>query len=187
MGLAQFTFGREQRIGGRSTIGAAAIALAAWAGPALGQTTERVSVSTGGAQGNNDDAQLTAMSADGRYVAFASLASNLVAGDTNLRQDVFLRDRSPGATERVSVATGGAQGNADTSSRYSVSADGRFVAFCSIADNLVPGDTNAAEDVFVRDRVAGTTERVSLANDGSEGTATSNYPSISADGRYVAF
>jgi Tol biopolymer transport system component len=151
-------------------------------------TTQRVSVDSGGAQGNRDSGG-TSISADGRYVAFSSEASNLVSGDTNGFFDVFVRDRQNATTERVSVDSGGAQGNGN-SARASISADGRYVAFKSIATNLVPGDTNALDDVFVRDRQSGTTERVSVDSGGAQGNANSEdycSPSISADGRYVAF
>ncbi len=148
-------------------------------------TTERVSLATGGAEGNNGSAY-PAISADGLFVAFQSSASNLVIGDTNARADVFVRDRQSGTTERVSVDSAGAQGNLD--SWYpSISADGHFVAFFSFSSNLVAGDTNAHEDVFVRDRQSGTTERVSVATDGTQGNTASESPSISADGRFVAF
>jgi Tol biopolymer transport system component len=148
-------------------------------------TTERISVDSNGVQGNADSA-FPSISADGRYVAFASTASNLVAGDTNAHSDVFVRDRLSGTTERVSVDSNGVQGNAD-SYAPSVSADGRYVAFASDATNLVPGDLNGRTDVFVRDRMAGTTERVSVSSTGTEGDSGSDEPSISADGRYVSF
>jgi Tol biopolymer transport system component len=92
-----------------------------------------------------------------------------------------------GITERVSVASDGTQGNSGFNSRVSISADGRFVAFPSPATNLVAGDTNGFVDIFVRDRVSGTTERVSVATDGTLGNNQSFGPSISADGRFVAF
>ena len=110
-------------------------------------TTERVSVSSGGAQGNGDSFD-PAISADGRFVAFGSDATNLVPGDTNNAYDVFVRDRQTGKTQRVSVSSGGAQGN--DSARPGDLAGGRFVAFWSRATNLVPGDTNNTFDVFVR-------------------------------------
>jgi Tol biopolymer transport system component len=91
------------------------------------------------------------LSADGRFVAFQSSASNLVPGDTNGLDDIFVRDRLKGVTERVSLGPNGVQGN-DGSSSPALSADGRFVAFGSWADNLVPGDTNEEEDVFVHAR-----------------------------------
>ncbi len=150
-------------------------------------TTVRVSVATGGAQGNaNSLNAFSSISADGRFVAFESDATNLVAGDTNGSADVFVRDRLSGTTERVSLAAGGAQGNAD-SLGPSISASGRFVAFWSLATNLVAGDTNAWNDVFVRDRQSATTERVSVATGGAQGDFNSYDPSISADGRFVAF
>lgn len=91
-----------------------------------------------------------------------------------------------GTTELVSVSSDGTQGNRQ-SAYLSISADGRYVAFESWASNLVSGDTNGTYDVFVRDRVAGTTERVSVAGDGNQANHGSYNPSISADGRYVAF
>jgi Tol biopolymer transport system component len=94
------------------------------------------------------------LSADGRYVAFMSFASNLVTGDNNQTADVFVRDRQTGITERVSVATDGTQGDG-ISVEPSISADGRYVAFMSEATTLVPGDINAARDVFVHDRQPG--------------------------------
>ena len=148
-------------------------------------TTELVSVATGGTQGNARS-RYPSISSDGRFVVFWSDASNLVAGDTNGSADVFVRDRLSGTTERVSLAAGGAQGNAD-SLGPSISASGRFVAFWSLATNLVAGDTNAWNDVFVRDRQSATTERVSVATGGAQGDFNSYDPSISADGRFVAF
>ncbi|OGO25624.1 MAG: hypothetical protein A2W33_04560 [Chloroflexi bacterium RBG_16_52_11] len=148
-------------------------------------TTERVSVASDEGQGN-DGSIGGAISADGRYVAFWSAASNLVVGDTNNFLDVFVRDRLLGTTERVSVASDGSQGNFD-SIFPAISADGRYVAFRSHASTLVGGDTNNSDDVFVRDRQAGTTERVSVASDESQGNNGSYRLSISADGRYVAF
>ncbi len=152
--------------------------------------TERVSVSTAGVEANNDS-DAGSLSLDGRYVAFWSRASNLVAGDTNGVADIFVRDRLSGVTERVSVSSTGAQANGKCH-QFAISADGRFVAFSSVASNLVAGDTNACEDVFVRDRQTGTTERVSLNSAGGQGDLASSdsYYSriaISPDGRYVAF
>jgi Tol biopolymer transport system component len=141
--------------------------------------TERVSVATGGTQGNGASDR-PSISADGRFVAFDSNATNLVAGDTNGRLDVFVRDRVTGTTERLT------QGNSDSFSA-SISADGRSVAFESSATNLVAGDTNGFRDVFVFDRVTGATELVSVATDGTQGNGQSDRPSISADGRFVAF
>jgi Tol biopolymer transport system component len=147
--------------------------------------TSRVSVASDGTQGNAGSVGHS-ISADGRYVAFASGASNLVPGDTNNYTDVFVHDRQTGQTSRVSVASDGTQGNR-YSSRPSISADGRYVAFISEASNLVPGDTNAAIDIFIHDRQTGQTTRVSVASDGTQGNNHSDSPSISAVGRYVAF
>jgi Tol biopolymer transport system component len=150
-------------------------------------TTERVSVDSSRAQGNNASSPTRPdISADGRYVAFASLASNLVTGDTNAFADVFVRDRQSGTTERVSVDSVGAEGNGP-SDFPSISADGRYVAFRSGASNLVPGDTNLWTDIFVHDRQTGTTVRASVDSSGVQGNNSSDAPSISADGRYVAF
>ncbi|MFN0006963.1 MAG: TolB family protein [Planctomycetota bacterium] len=151
-------------------------------------TTERVSVATGGAEGGASSFS-SSITPDGRFVVFVSEAANLVSGDTNALHDVFLRDRQSGTTERVNVATGGAQATGGTSPSVvsSLTPDGRFVAFLSGATNLVAGDTNGRDDVFVRDRHADTTGRVSVATGGAEGNFASGYPSISADGRFVAF
>ncbi len=152
----------------------------------LAGTVERVSVDSGGAQAN-DMSLYPSISADGRYVAFLSAATNLVPGDTNGVWDTFVHDRQTGTTECVSVDSAGAPSDGSSFSPPSVSADGRYVAFQSQATNLVPGDTNGANDVFVHDRQTGTTERVSLDSAGMQGNAFSGYPSISGDGRYVAF
>jgi len=169
-----------------SVVAAAIATLAGGAGWA--QVTQRVSVDSFGAQGN-DQSGLTArpsLSADGRYVAFQSAASNLVLGDTNGALDVFVRDMQTATTECVSVNPAGVPANG-TSTAPSISADGRYVAFQSSASDLVPGDTNNVGDIFVRDRVAGTTERVSIASNGAQGNHGSAAPAISADGRFVAF
>ena len=147
-------------------------------------TTRRASVRNGGGQANGYSFDPT-ISEDGRFVAFFSFASNLVPGDTNGTGDAFVHDRLTGTTQRVSVATGGAQANG-TSFRPSLSANGRLVAFFSFASNLVPGDTNGAQDVFVRDRQAGTTERMSVSSSGLQGNGDSDSPKLSADGRFVA-
>ena len=118
-------------------------------------STERVSLGLDGVQGDGPSYE-PAISADGRFVAFQSEATNLVPGDTNSAPDVFVRDRKTGRTQRVSVRSDGAQGNG-TSAAPAISADGRFVAFYSDATNLVPGDTNDQGDVFVHDRQTGTT------------------------------
>lgn len=149
-------------------------------------STIRVSVGTGGAQADGPSSR-PAISADGRFVAFVSEATNLVSGDTNGKADVFVRDTQAGTTTRVSVGAGGAQADGP-SSRPAISSDGRYVAFVSDATNLVAGDTNGVADAFVRDTQAGTTTRVSVGAGGAQADAeTRDGPAISADGRYVAF
>jgi Tol biopolymer transport system component len=138
-----------------------------------------------GAQGNAASGN-PAISADGRYVTFESAATNLVAGDTNSMYDIFVRDRTAGVTSRVSKNSAGEEGTL-VSYQPSISEDGRYVAFHSYANNLVTGDTNGAPDIFVRDRQTGTTTLVSKSSAGVEGDTASFNPSISADGRYVAF
>jgi uncharacterized repeat protein (TIGR01451 family) len=156
--------------------------------------TEWVDASSDGSAANNQS-DFPDISADGRFVAFASLASNLVPDDTNDVADVFVRDRLTGAIERVSVDSRGRQGNGDSglvgvgSPRPAISADGRFVAFPSFATNLVRKDKNDSliSDIFVHDRLTGTTELVSLSSTGEQTDAYSTSPAISADGRYIAF
>ena len=149
-----------------------------------GQTT-RVSATRDGSSPNGPSYS-PSISGDGMRVAFTSLASNLVEGDRNETNDVFLYDFAASAVSRVSVSTHGAEG--DGSSMWpSLSANGRHVAFQSRATTLVTGDTNAAIDVFVRDLETGVTERASVATDGTEGNGMSLRGSISADGRYVVF
>ena len=147
-------------------------------------TTERISVGPNGEDANGQSAT-PALSADGHLVAFTSAASNLVVGDGNGRFDVFVRDRDTGMLELVSVASDGTQLVGD-SIAPAISADGRYVAFASTAP-LVPEDTNDSFDIYVRDRVAGTTTRVSVASDGTESNSLSLAPRISADGSLVVF
>ncbi len=206
-----------------------------------GQTT-RVSVASNGAQADGYSAS-PALSADGRYVAFSSGASDLVAGDTNNVEDIFRHDRQTGETilisrrlesaggaqgafipaistdgakvafmsrsndfvpgddsdadiflvdvavgapGLVSVNTDGVKGNGD-STALALSADGRYVAFDSVADNLAPDDTNEVYDVFVRDVATGQTWRNSLGMGGEQGNGGSSTPGISPDGRVVGF
>jgi len=135
------------------------------------------------------DCKLPAISANGRYVAFASKAKNLSAIDEDSVEDVFLRDLKTNRTLLVSRAQGkhGAAGNGDSSSP-SISADGRYVAFESYASNLGPSDSSTTPDVFVRDMRSGRVFLASRAgNDGPAANAPSANPAISGDGRYVAF
>lgn len=147
--------------------------------------TSIVSVASGGVQGNADSYG-PSISADGRFVAFPSQASNLVPGDTNLETDVFVHDRLTGQTSIVSISSSGALGN-NQSSHPSISADGRFVAFQSFSSNLVSGDTNGWADVFIHDRQTGETSIVSVASNATQGNWVSYFPTITADGRFVAF
>jgi Tol biopolymer transport system component len=163
--------------------------------------TERVSISSSGKEPvfPPDDevigalmlgVPVSAISADGRFVAFDSPAPNIVPGDTNGAWDVFIRDRLRGVTERVSLAASGTQASGLDSFGVSMSQDGRFVVFNSDAP-LVPDDTNSALDVYIRDRLIGRTERVSVSSTDSQGNATSivyqPHQAVSSDGRYVAF
>jgi Tol biopolymer transport system component len=144
---------------------------------------------TAGANSWSDEGSV---SADGRFVAFTSNASNLVHGDTNRLPDVFVRDTHTGKTIRVSVTSAGRQG---TGKRYSngsnapkISGDGRYVAFHSDMRNLVRGDTNDTFDIFVHDRVTGKTQRVNVSSTGRQANAESGSgASFTADDRYVAF
>ena len=158
------------------------------AATAQAQTTTRASVATGGGQANGESPYAGAkLSSNGQFVAFRSVATNLVAGDTNGVSDIFVRDRIAGTTTRVSVATGGAQAVGGNSNNPSISADGRYVSFSSSATNLVPGDTNGTNDVFVHDRVWGTTTLVSADASGVPGNDLSDSSAISGDGNMVAF
>jgi Tat protein translocase TatC len=162
------------------------------------RVTELVSVDIAGNQ-STGRSFAGDLSADGRYVVFSSYASNLVAGDTNNAMDIFVRDRQTRVTERISVDSAGKQADGNSRVHVSMSADGRYVAFVSAANNLVADDTNLCYDpfgnqykcydVFIHDRQTGSTERVSVDSLGNEGTGHSGQfgISLSADGRYVAF
>jgi Tol biopolymer transport system component len=160
---------------------------------AVAQVTSRVSIDSNGAQSNGSSDYGTAISADGRFVVFAS-NDDLVPEDTNGFRDVFVRDRMLAETTCVSVDPNGIAGNAGSGyfqfpyhNDLAITPDGRFVAFTSWASNLVPGDTNNQMDVFVRDRWLGTTVRASVSSSGVEGNDQSFDPAISADGRFVSF
>mgnify|MGYP000866747943 CR=1 FL=1 len=125
------------------------------------------------------------ISADGRFVAFHSDAANLVPGDTNGSSDVFVLEPATGTLERVSISSGGAEGN-DRSTGPLLSGDGRWVAFSSLADNLVPGDTNKNVDAFVHDRQTGMTYRVSVGANGVEGNGPSIASAMAENGCCIA-
>jgi hypothetical protein len=172
------------------------LALLLTAPAAQAQINLRASVSTSGAEADHFSFR-AAISTDGRWVAFHSRAANLVTGDTNNEDDVFVHDLYAGVTTRVSVSAAGLQGDGD-SRDPAISADGRFVTFRSFAANLVPNDNNGTWDIFIRDRdfdgngvfdeTGGTrTLRVSLGSLGGEANGSSYSSSVSADGRWVAF
>jgi uncharacterized repeat protein (TIGR01451 family) len=179
----------------RGAFAVAVVSAAALLGPAgalaAHNVIEPISVAPDGAIGDGSSVagdhlgDYGDMTPDGRFVVFASSASNLVPGDTNGVGDVFVRDRRTAVTERVSVGPRGAEGDGDSnfagiSTAPTISDDGRFVAFKSDASNLVKGDRNGLTDVFVHDRAAGTTERIS-------GDGGGDNPGIGPDGRFVAF
>ena len=155
--------------------------------------TQRVSVSSSGRQAGgdrtNNGSNAPVISANGRYVAFHSYASNLVAGDTNRLPDIFVRDRKTRKTIRVSVSSSGRQADQENLGSAAISADGRYVAFTSLATNLVAGDLNDITDVFVRDLRTGTTTLASLGAAGNQGDDASAAGGMvfSSDDRYLAF
>ena len=152
----------------------------------MDHTTERVSVNSAGVQTRNESVN-PALSANGRFVAFVSFADNLVAGDTNQLPDIFVHDRRTSQTTRVNVSSAGVQANGEAYTP-SISADGRFVGFYSWANNLVANDTNGDGDVFVHDRWAQRTKRVSVSFSAEQANSRSDdLMSISADGHWVAF
>jgi Tol biopolymer transport system component len=134
----------------------------------------------------NNSSYVSTISANGQFVAFQSYASSLVSSDTNGLSDIFVRDLQSGLTERVSIDSNGTQGNG-ASFQPAISADGRFVAFRSDAMNLVSNDTNGKSDIFVHDRQAHITERVSIGLNGTATNFESYEPAISGDGRFIAF
>jgi len=125
-------------------------------------------------------------SADGRYSTFISDASNLVSGDTNNVADIFLFDRQSASMKRVSISTSGAQAN-QSSNTPDISGDGSLIVFSSQATNLVSNDTNLKKDIFLHNKITSVTQRVSLGSGGTEANDDSNNPSISSDGRFIAF
>lgn len=149
--------------------------------------TTRVSIATGGTQATGGNSYAPTISSTGRYVVFASQATNLVGGDTNGQGDVFVRDRQSNTTIRVSVATGGTQATGGTSRDPAISTDGRYVVFESDATDLVTGDTNGFYDVFLHDTTTTTTTRLSVGTGGTQSDEDSGDPVISGDSRYVVY
>ncbi len=164
---------------------ATALSLAAVPAALAAGGTERASVNSAGRPANADS-EGPSISGAGRYVAFDSLASNLVPGHTSGLYDVYVHDRKTGATVLASPGLAGTLGNAGSAEAV-ISRNGRFVAFSSVSTNLVPGDTNGKQDVFVRDLKAGTTVRVSVGVGGRQANGDSLTAAISANGRFVLF
>ncbi len=140
---------------------------------------------TNNVQGGGGYNYSSTISADGRYIAFVSTYSNLVAGDTNSADDIFVKDTLTGSLSRVSIDAFGNQGN-NSSFGCSISSDGRYVSFMSTASNLVAGDTNGSTDVFIRDLQNNTIKRVSESASGQSGGGCISFD-MSADGRYIVF
>lgn len=148
--------------------------------------TEQISVASGGVIGGEGASGEASISADGRYVAFMSNSSNLVAGDGNHVADVFLRDRVNNTTIRVSRDTGGQDANGASGQAY-ITGNGQWIVFSSVATDLVADDDNGLGDVFRYEVATGQIVRVSLNALGHEANGASNNPTISEDGRYAAF
>ena len=150
--------------------------------------TNRESVASGGTEGTGGtSSQSVSLTADGTILVFFTDNSNLVGGDTNGTNDVFLRRPGSNNTERVSIVTGGAQGTGGDALGAVISGDGGIVAFQASMTNLVAGDTNGTQDIFVHETSTGTTTRVSVSSGGAEATGSSFAPAVNLDGRYVAF
>ena len=149
-------------------------------------STTLLSKSASGVPGNGSS-QSPDISADGRYVVFSSNSSNLVVSDGNGQQDIFLCDTTTGIVNLVSATSAGVQGNG-LSESPSISANGRYIAFVSQSSNFMAVDSNSgASDVFLRDTQSGVTTLISVSSDGVQGNSFSETPSISANGRYIAF
>ena len=148
--------------------------------------TTRVSIRTNGTQGNADSVT-PSVSGDGQWVAFASAATNLVALDQNGFTDVFVRDVAGSKTTQVSIDASGTPKSNGHSHAPSISSDGAFIAYSSYAFNLVAGDVNGYEDVFVFDRVNKTATLASVDSSLSQGDNDSSGAAISGDGKFVAF
>lgn len=151
----------------------------------LNKTVELITIAPDGTQANGSSSSGD-LSGDGRYLTFASFASNLVPNDINNQRDIFIYDRLNKTTELVSIANGGTQANG--LSLFSViSDDGNYIAYESTADNLVAGDTNGLGDIFLFDRLNQTTERINVAADGTQANGVTTLGSISDDGNYITF
>lgn len=153
---------------------------------APGVPISRVNVGSGGTQANMEDGTMTFdVSDDGNIVVFASIANNLVPGDTNNQPDIFIRNRNANTTIRIN-GTGGVQPN-NGSSNPTVSGDGKVVAFRSNASNLIPGDTNGVGDIFRYEIATGELTRVSVSSEGTQANFPSDRPSTNSNGRFISF
>jgi hypothetical protein len=150
------------------------------------RTFERISIHTDGTPSNGLSFVPKGITHDGRFVAYGSLASNLVSGDGNGVEDAFIHDRSTRTTQRLSVPNGGGVGNGRSGNPV-LSGDGNLAAFDSEATNLVAGVDNGVSHIYVRDRGAGTNTHISKAGDGTQGNGDSFRPDITRNGRYVAY
>lgn len=151
----------------------------------VNKTTVRASVANNGAQLVGGDSSRPTVSGDGTEVVFSSDATNAVAGDANAKADVFVRNLNAGFTERISVTSGEAALTAG-GDNAAMSSNGRYVVFDS-GTTQIPGDSDASNDIFIRDRVLGSTELVSIANNGTASNQPCQFPTVSDNGRYVAF
>lgn len=150
--------------------------------------TWRASVASDGTEGNSYTGEETALTPDGRYVVFFARSYNLVPDDEMTGpEDAFLHDNQTGVTERISISSSGVAGNSDTYFGIDISADARYVVFCTGSSNLVAGDTNGKWDIFLRDRQTSTTRRISVSSTGAQSNGNSWQPRISDDGAVVVY
>lgn len=192
-GLTTFNYAAVDNNGAESAIATATVNVAPVADAPKFDSfaqTQLVSTNAANVQGNQGSFQAS-VSADGRYVVFHSNSDNLIPNDTNGMADVFIKDTQTGAISLVSSGANG-QGN-QWSGQASVSADGRYVVFESVSNNLVSGDTNNMSDVFIKDTQTGTISLVSSFVDTSngntlvQGNSSSYQAKISDNGQYVVF
>ncbi len=149
------------------------------------EKTVRLSVSAGGEEAN-DTSAMADVTADGRYVVYQSIATNLIPGDINASSDIFVLDLVEGSIERVSVASDGTEANG-ASQNAAISGDGRYVVFESLATNLDPRDTLSGSDIFLRDRETGSTTLISVNERTDDNSLGSFAPDISEDGSTIVF
>ena len=151
----------------------------------VNETTTRVSLKSDGTEADADSRNPD-ISEDGQYIVFESDAINIINGDTNEVTDIFLRDTAGPTTIRASVSSGSLELTA-ASTNPSISADNSTIAFESVDENVVANDANQVKDIFIYKRAGGTVTRASIASSKVESNGASSLPSLSADGRYVAF